>query len=152
AALLERWSCVDPLTVLQAACLWAGLEPIQNQLQLLPPAVEPLVQMLSSAIITQELRADFTHNPLASIGIHKTSLVKRADLIDFSAGRGQLPGFLFVSDHANSDQCGSTNPLQVALELRPQEQSPAQEKPAPSPPQPPTYAPAVTYSSDKVPQ
>jgi hypothetical protein len=156
AALFERWSCVDPLTVLQVAFLWAGLEPVEYDWQLPPDkksAVTPLIQMLSSAIITQELRADVRHNPMASIGIHETSLVKRADLIDFSSGRKQRPGFLFVSDHANSNQRGSTSPLQATVELRPQDQSsPAQEKSAPSPPQPPTYAPVVTYSPDRVPQ
>lgn len=99
AALFERWSCVDPLTVIQAAYLWAGLEPAELNWRLAVEhrsAVAPLLQMLASAIMNGELRADDRPNPLASIGTHNTSMVRRADLISFAVSRGQPPPFLFT--------------------------------------------------------
>jgi len=107
-ALFERWSCVDPLTVIQAAYLWAGLEPAEHNWIVAREhrsAVAPLLQMLASGIMNGELRADTRPNPLASIGTHNTSLVRRADLISFAVGRGQRPPFLFAeaSTAASSD-------------------------------------------------
>jgi hypothetical protein len=98
-ALFERWSHVDPLSVIQAAYLWAGLEPAGYDWRIPLEhryAVAPFLQMLTSAIMIGELRADARHNPLADIGTHNTSMVRRADLISFAVGRGQRPPFLFT--------------------------------------------------------
>jgi hypothetical protein len=95
----DDWSLIDPLTVLQAASLWAGVEP-NPKLYLLWPdelrrKVQPFVQMLSGAIATGTLKADSRNNVTARIGDYGSSLVFRADVAAFAKSKGLRPAFLF---------------------------------------------------------
>jgi hypothetical protein len=58
--------------------------------------------MLASAIMSGELQADTRHNPLARIGTHNTSMIRRADLISFAAKRRQRPPFLFAEESTSA--------------------------------------------------
>jgi len=92
------WALADPLTAEQAAHLWAGVDP--SSASGLPmsernPAVAPYFQMLAGAISSGQLRADTSTNPMASIGAHKQTLIKRADLIAFANSKNEHPAFLF---------------------------------------------------------
>ena len=92
------WGMADPLTVQQAACLWAGIEPSSSMLmrpQAETAAIAPRLQMLTGAIASGELRADTTTNAFRYIGDHSESLVKRVDLMAFAESRGERPAFLF---------------------------------------------------------
>jgi len=81
------WGMADPLTVEQAACLWAGYDP-SSSMQFRPQAeraaIEPLFQMLTGAIASGELQADSDSNPLRIIGKYDKSLLKRIDLMAFA--------------------------------------------------------------------
>lgn len=93
------WGMADPLTVEQAACLWAGVNP-SNMLLLLRPdsewsAVAPCLQMLTGAIVSGELTADPSPNPKSFIGNHDKSMVRRADLMVLAESRDQCPPFLY---------------------------------------------------------
>lgn len=97
------WSMADPLKVLQAACLWAGVDPSSApssiSMAFLPEAdkvaIAPRLQMLTGAIANGELRADTRTNPMSAIGNHADSLVTRADLKAFAESRRERPAFLF---------------------------------------------------------
>ena len=95
------WGLADPLTVEQAACLWAGLEPrsLSSTMFLVPEAekvaIAPRLQLLAGAIASGELPADAGTNMSSTFGHHQTSLVNRADLIALAESRGERPAFLF---------------------------------------------------------
>ncbi len=92
------WASADPLTVEQAAQLWAGVDPSSSFLTRTreqQAAVAPRLQMLEGAIATGALPADARTNAFAPIGDHKRSLVRREDLMSFAISRGERPGFLF---------------------------------------------------------
>lgn len=97
------WGMADPLKVLQAACLWAGVDPSSApssiSMVFLPEAdrvaIAPRLQMLTGAIANGELRADTRTNPMSAIGNHADSLVTRADLKAFAESRRERPAFLF---------------------------------------------------------
>ena len=92
------WASADPLTVEQAAQLWAGIDPaspLLTQTDEHRAAVAPRLQMLEGAIATGALAADTSTNAFALIGDHKRSLVRREDLRTFAISRGERPAFLF---------------------------------------------------------
>lgn len=92
------WAAADPLTVEQAAQLWAGIDPaspLWTQTAEQRAAVTPRLQMLEGAIATGAVAADTKTNVFAPIGDHERSLVRRADLQAFAISRGERPGFLF---------------------------------------------------------
>lgn len=92
------WGMADPLTVEQAACLWAGYDPsslMWRRPQAERAAIEPLLQMLTGAIASGELQADSNSNTALIIGDYNKSFVKRADLMALAESRGQRPAFLF---------------------------------------------------------
>jgi hypothetical protein len=93
------WGMADPLTVEQAAWLWAGIDPssslLLKQLPAERAAIAPRLQMLTGAIASGELRANTEINPLHKIGDHSKSLVKRVDLMALAESRGERPAFLF---------------------------------------------------------
>jgi len=95
---ISAWALADPLTVEQAACLWANVDPSSSSPFLASPetaAIAPRRQMLTGAIASGELKADTKTNVMASIGDHKKSLVTRADLMAFAESRKERPAFLF---------------------------------------------------------
>lgn len=92
------WAGADPLTVEQAAHLWAGVDPSLSVFlfsQADRAAVAPRLQMILGAVVSGALKADASTNYMSSIGDHKLSLVGRADLMAFARTRGEKPAFLF---------------------------------------------------------
>lgn len=95
---LSVWVIADPLTVEQAACLWAGVDPSSNRYlraQADQTRVEAYQQAIAGAIAGAELAADSSRNALARIGNYDSTLVNRAELKRFAEARGQRPAFLF---------------------------------------------------------
>jgi hypothetical protein len=97
-----HWKNVDPLTLLQAACLWAGIEPLDSyeNLQCSPEATARY-QMLMRAIEDGRLNAHY-QNPaprtikLAAQGRHAPDmLVSRKDLEELATLIRDRPLFLF---------------------------------------------------------
>jgi hypothetical protein len=91
------WADVDPLTVEQAAYLWAGVEwtgwtPKSKEEQ---AAVRPRLQMLLNAVASGELPVSHTANKHSTDGDYNKSLVRRDDLTAFAIKRKQHPPFLF---------------------------------------------------------
>jgi hypothetical protein len=92
------WASADPLTVEQAAHLWAGIDPSFSDFhksQADHAAVAPRLQMITGAVVRGVLKADTSTNLRSRIGDHKLSLVGRADLIVFARTLGEKPFFLF---------------------------------------------------------
>ena len=103
-----HWQQVDQLTLLEAACLWAGIEPLDDiqDLQCSPEATA-CYRMLTQAVQAGELEANH-HNPaprtvrLAAAGQHAPDMiVSRADLEELAISIGQQPTFLFTASVRN---------------------------------------------------
>ncbi len=100
----------DEFTLLQAACLWAGIEPL-NSLQDLQcsPEATARYQMLTRAVEAGDLEA--THpNPaprmirVAAEGQHAPDmLVSREDLEKLATSMGDKPLFLFAASADSSE-------------------------------------------------
>jgi hypothetical protein len=105
-----HWKHVGEFTLLQAACLWAGIEPLDSfqDLQRTPEATARYL-MLTRAIEAGDLEASH-QNPaprtikLAAGGSHAPDmLVSRADLEVLAISVGEQPLFLFpASAHKTS--------------------------------------------------
>ena len=111
---LSHWGLVDTLTVKQAACLWAGVDPSKGQYARTISEVSrlaPITQLISSAIQSGRLVADSSKNFLSSLGDYSKSLVTRDDLMAFASAKGQRPAFLF--DTLMPDAAGSEPPAVV---------------------------------------
>jgi hypothetical protein len=92
------WSGADPLTVEQAAHLWAGVDPSLSMFHTSKEekaAVAPRLQMIVGAIVRGALKANASTNPRSSMGNHDASLVAREDLMVFARALGEKPAFLF---------------------------------------------------------
>lgn len=95
---LSHWGLVDTLTVEQAACLWAGINPSEKPYSRSPSETNrlaPILQLLSAAIQAGDLPADSSRNSLTLIGDYSKSFVTRDDLIALASSKGQRPAFLF---------------------------------------------------------
>ena len=111
---LSHWWLVDALTVKQAACLWAGVDPSINQYARTISEVSrlaPITQLISSAIQSGRLVADSSKNSSSLFGDYSKSLVTRDDLMAFASAKGQRPAFLF--DTLMPDAAGSEPPTVV---------------------------------------
>jgi hypothetical protein len=88
---------VDFFTVDQAAALWCGLEPsVMRPLDVgTPSEALAIKQMLTGAILSQQLPADSEKNSFAIIGEHSKSLVSRSDLETYARHKQLYPPFLF---------------------------------------------------------
>ena len=95
---LSRWVMVDTLTVEQAACLWAGIDPSKNPYTRTAAEASrfaPILQAMSASVQSGRLPADASANALSTIGRHESSLVTRDDLLIFASAKGERPAFLF---------------------------------------------------------
>ena len=95
---LSRWVMVDTLTVEQAACLWAGIDPSKNHYARTAAEASrfaPILQAISASVQSGRLPADASANALSMIGGHESSLVTRDDLMIFASAKGERPAFLF---------------------------------------------------------
>ena len=95
---LSRWMMVDTLTVEQAACLWAGIDPSKNRYARTAAEASrfaPILQAISASVQSGRLPADASANALSMIGGHESSLVTRDDLMIFASAKGERPAFLF---------------------------------------------------------
>ena len=95
---LSRWMMVDTLTVEQAACLWAGIDPSKNRYAMTAAEASrfaPILQAISASVQSGRLPADASANSLSMIGGHESSLVTRDDLMIFASAKGERPAFLF---------------------------------------------------------
>jgi len=93
------WATVDPLTVEQAARLWANVEPEMPTRVLISndkKAVASRLQILKRAIIEGTLRVQSHTDDQASVGDHRSCLVQRVDLTAFALSRSEKPNFLFA--------------------------------------------------------
>jgi len=93
------WATVDPLTVEQAARLWANVEPEMPTPVLASndkKAVASRLQILKRAILEGTLRALSHTDDQASVGDQRSCLVQRVDLTAFARSRGEKPNFLFA--------------------------------------------------------
>jgi len=110
-----HWRGVNEFTLLQAACLWAGIEPLDSlqDLQCSPEATARY-QMLTRAIEAGDL--EVTHpNPaprtvkVAAGGAHAPHmLVSREELEELAASIGEPP--LFLCPVPTSSQADATEP------------------------------------------
>jgi hypothetical protein len=106
------WASADPITVEQAAYLWAGVEPplsgVEESLEE-RRAVAPRLQMLSSAVSTKELPVNPTpdedFDPIF-LGAYR---VRRKDLISFAKRLKEQPAFLFDTMSAASPRTANTD-------------------------------------------
>ena len=96
---LSRWVMVDTLTVEQAACLWAGIDPSKDRYARTAAEasrIAPFLQAISASVQSGRLPADASANYCTpAIGNHASSLVTREDLIIFASAKGERPAFLF---------------------------------------------------------
>jgi hypothetical protein len=93
------WARVDPLTVEQAARLWANVEPEMPTWVLTSDdkkAVASRLQILKRAIIEGTLQARSHTDDQASVGDHRSCLVQRVDLTAFALSCSEKPNFLFA--------------------------------------------------------
>jgi hypothetical protein len=105
----------DEFTLLQAACLWAGIEPLDSfqDLQCSPEATARY-QMLTRAVETGDLEA--THpNPaprtimVAAQGEHAPDmLASREDLEKLATSMGEKPVFLFPASAGYAHEDGNS--------------------------------------------
>ena len=92
------WALADALTVRQAACLWAGADPSESRFYptgVLKDQITAVEQMLTAAIRSGVLDADWSANAFASLGDHSKSVVTREALRAFAENKNQRPAFLF---------------------------------------------------------
>jgi hypothetical protein len=94
---VSNWMWVDIFTVEQAAALWCNFDPaeLESILSRKPPELSAAKQMLTSGILSGELKADSSTNGMRIIGNYAKSLVARADLEAFARKRNLYPAFLF---------------------------------------------------------
>lgn len=99
------WASADPITVEQAAYLWAGVEPplsgVEESLEE-RRAVAPRFQMLTSAVATKELPVNPTPDEDVDPIFLGSFRVRREDLISFAKRRKEQPAFLFDTMSAAS--------------------------------------------------
>lgn len=113
------WAKADPLTVEQAARLWAEVDPSDPQFmwtQSQAAEIGARLQMLCGRIATRELHADHRGNGLESIGRYERSLIFRSELTALAERLGERPRFLFValpsgSAATNTERAPNTPPL-----------------------------------------
>jgi hypothetical protein len=96
-----HWRDVDEFTLLQAACLWAGIEPLDSFQDLrCSPEATARYQMLTRAVESGGLDARHPAPAprtirLAAAGQHAPEmLVSRSELEEFASSIGELPLFL----------------------------------------------------------
>ena len=112
------WAKADPLTVEQAARLWAEVDPSDPQFmwtQSQAAEIGARLQMLCGRIATRELHADHRGNGLESIGRYERSLIFRSELTALAERLGERPRFLFValpsgSAATNTERARNTPP------------------------------------------
>jgi len=97
-----HWKDVDEFTLLQAACLWAGIEPLDSFQDLrCSPEATARYHMLTQAVRVGDLEASHPSPAprtvrLAAAGQHAPEmLVARADLRELADAIGKQPLFLF---------------------------------------------------------
>ena len=93
------WIKVDPLTVKEAAHLWAGLDPTSLVYGAEAARLAPKLRMLCGAVKRGVLPVDHRKNSLLGpLGYYEESEVSRSDLKAFASSIGERPAFLFYSD------------------------------------------------------
>lgn len=99
------WAKADPLTVEQAARLWAEVDPSSPIYMWTPAqsaAIAACMQMLCGRIKIEELKADHRANSLSFIGRYESSLILRSDLKALAVRLDERPAFLFAEDASKS--------------------------------------------------
>lgn len=97
----KAWGTVDPISVEDAAYLWAGIDPSTYSFSLTTEqrgAFTARLKMLTVRIQSKTLSANTDSNPAAFIGVHDKSLVARADLRIVASALGERPAFLFFNE------------------------------------------------------
>lgn len=120
-----HWKDIDEFTLLAAACLWAGIEPLNSfeDLQCSPEATAQY-HMLTRAIADGCLEAHH-RNPaprtikVAERGQHAPDmLVSRDDLVQLAKSIEQRPPFLFPSSQKRQQRTGIADSRKDDADLR----------------------------------
>jgi hypothetical protein len=93
---LAAWADVSELTAWQAACLWIGVLPTEQDMS--PThrsAVARRLAILTEAVTRGELQVDSGTNPSAIDGNYERSIVARSNLLAYAKTQGTRPAFLF---------------------------------------------------------
>ncbi len=108
----SHWNAVERFTLLQAACLWAGIEPLRFPRDVKRnPKASARYQMLMEAVERQELSAHLPgsinlNGQRASVslpGHHTPDMwVYRKDLVRLADRLGEKPAFLFSKSRESS--------------------------------------------------
>lgn len=110
------WAKADPLTVEQAARLWAEVDPSSPIYMWTPAqsaAIAACMQMLCGRIKIEELKADHRANSLSFIGRYESSLILRSDLKALAVRLDERPAFLFAASKEGAQE-GETAPSGAA--------------------------------------
>jgi len=120
------WAKADPLTVEQAARLWAEVDPSTPIYKWTPAqsaAIAACLQMLCGRIKIEELKADHRANSLSFIGRYESSLILRSDLKALAVRLDERPAFLFA------EAASKSGVLEPDVETGPKSDQPATEPP-----------------------
>jgi hypothetical protein len=96
----EAWDHVEELAVFQAACLWAGLEPVR----LVPPGeAYARFRMIKEALRKQEIAIAYPAGVARVFSgsepqVDQETLVTRAELRKLAERRSMRPAFLYTED------------------------------------------------------
>lgn len=110
------WAKADPLTVEQAARLWAEVDPSTPQYMWTPAqsaAIGARLQMLFGRITNRELQVNHSGNGLEFIGRYERSTILRSELKALAARLEERPRFLFTASNEESQE-GETAPSGAA--------------------------------------
>ena len=109
---LSHWGLVDVLTVKQAACLWAGVDPSTNQYARTKSEASRLCPDYPAYFVRYSIGSTrgrfFQKFFCLRLGDYSKSLVTRDNLMAFASAKGQRPAFLF--DTLMPDAAGSEPP------------------------------------------
>jgi hypothetical protein len=119
-----HWNGVNKFTLLQAACLWADIEPVRTlkEFKKLPKA-QARYQMLTEAVERDELTACLpSGDPTFSVSIprqHAPDMwVFRRDLEKLASAKGETPLFLFAhTEDATKRAIRSKKEIPIALKI-----------------------------------
>lgn len=106
-SLFEGWDHVDPLTLRDAACLWAEVDPNETPGKVLDGAAGGILRMLQQAAAKKRIQVAQPYRSIATIMesititadpamVHETCTVTRAELHNLADARGDRPRFLFM--------------------------------------------------------
>ena len=92
----DAWKQIDPLTIHQAACLWAEIEPT-GHFSDAPEQARARLLMLTQAVQNNRLEADRNFE-MASTPGHPSHVVCQKDLVAFAEEIDDRPRFLFPEE------------------------------------------------------